>query len=456
LLLCQIIITFLGVMNFIVVLRKVDIKSRRRTMIGNTQLIVAIAIFTLTYVVIVSEKVNRTAIAIFGAVMMLVFNIEMQHVAIMHVDFNTIGLLVGMMIIVNILKRTGVFEYMAIRAAKYAKGDPWKIVFIFSILTGISSALLDNVTTILLVVPVTIVIANELKLNPIPFLIPEVLIANIGGTATLIGDPPNIMIGSATGLGFLDFIVNLGPIVVIITIVTMFILKRIYGKTLVTTEESKQKILAMDEHLAIKDKRLLIKSLSVLGMTVIGFMLHQTLGYESATIALFGAATLLLISKLDPEDILMEIEWPTIFFFISLFILVGALEDVGVINFMAEKMLLLTKGDLFFTAMLVLWGSAIASAFLDNIPFVATMIPLITSIGQMSSISITPLWWALALGACLGGNGTLVGASANVIVSGMLEKQGYKLSFVEYMKIGFPIMLVSIAISSVYLIVRYL
>lgn len=425
-------------------------------MLGNTQLIIAIAIFTLTYVVIVSEKVNRTAIAIFGAVMMLVFNIEMQHDAVMHVDFNTIGLLVGMMIIVNILKRTGIFEYMAIRAAKYAKGDPWKIVFIFSILTGVSSAFLDNVTTILLVVPVTIVIANELKLNPIPFLVPEVLIANIGGTATLIGDPPNIMIGSATGLGFLDFIVNLGPVVVIITAVTMFILKKVYGKTLVTTDERKQKILAMDEHLAIKDKKLLVKSLSVLSMTVIGFMLHQTLGYESATIALFGAATLLLISKLDPEDILMEIEWPTIFFFISLFILVGALEDVGAIHYLAEKMLLLTKGDLFFTAMLVLWGSAIASAFLDNIPFVATMIPLITSIGEMSSISITPLWWALALGACLGGNGTLVGASANVIVSGMLEKQGYKLSFVEYMKVGFPIMLVSIVISTAYLIVRYL
>lgn len=425
-------------------------------MFGNTQLIVAIAIFVLTYMAIVSEKVNRTAIAIFGAVLMLIFNVEMQEVAVMHVDFNTIGLLVGMMIIVNILKRTGIFEYMAIKSAKFAKGDPWKIVLIFSILTGISSAFLDNVTTILLVVPVTIVIANELKLNPIPFLIPEVLIANIGGTATLIGDPPNIMIGSATGLGFMDFMSNLGPIVIVITGVTLVVLKFVYGKSLVTTEERKQRIFSMNEHLAIKDKKLLIKSLVILGITVLGFMLHQTLGYESATVALFGAAALLLISKLDPEDILMEIEWPTIFFFISLFILVGALEDVGVIHYMAEKMLDLTKGDLFFTAMLILWGSAIASAFLDNIPFVATMIPLITSIGQMSSLSITPLWWALALGACLGGNGTLVGASANVIVSGMLEKQGYRLSFVEYMKVGFPVMLISVAISTGYLIIRYL
>lgn len=425
-------------------------------MFGNTQLLVAIAIFVLTYMAIVSEKVNRTAVAIFGAVLMLIFNVELQEVAVMHVDFNTIGLLVGMMIIVNILKRTGIFEYMAIKAAKVAKGDPWRIVLIFSILTGVSSAFLDNVTTILLVVPVTIVIANELHLNPIPFLIPEVLIANIGGTATLIGDPPNIMIGSATGLGFMDFMVNLGPIVIVITGVTLIILKFVYGKSLVTTEERKQRIFSMNEHLAIKDKKLLIKSLVILGFTVVGFMLHQTLGYESATVALFGAASLLLISKLDPEDILMEVEWPTIFFFISLFILVGALEDVGVIHFMAEKLLDLTKGDLFFTAMLILWGSAIASAFLDNIPFVATMIPLITSIGQMSSLSITPLWWALALGACLGGNGTLVGASANVIVSGMLEKQGHRLSFVEYMKVGFPIMLISVAISTGYLIIRYL
>lgn len=425
-------------------------------MFGNTQLIVAIAIFTLTYVIIVSEKVNRTAIAIFGAVLMLIFNIEMQEEAIMHVDFNTIGLLVGMMIIVNILKRTGIFEYVAIKAAKAAKGDPWKIVLIFSILTGVSSAFLDNVTTILLVVPVTIVIANALKLNPIPFLVPEVLIANIGGTATLIGDPPNIMIGSATGLGFNDFIVNLGPVVIVITGITMVILKMVYGKTLIADELNKRQILSMNEQLAIKDKTLLIKSLIVLGITIIGFMSHQSLGYESATIALFGAGLLLLLSKLDPEDILMEIEWPTIFFFMALFILVGALEDVGVIHFLAEKMLDLTHGDLFFTAMLILWVSAIASAFLDNIPFVATMIPLITSIGDLSSISITPLWWALALGACLGGNGTLVGASANVIVSGMLEKQGYKLSFVEYMKIGFPIMLVSVAVSTVYLWVRYL
>ncbi|MBN2260075.1 MAG: ArsB/NhaD family transporter [Clostridiales bacterium] len=419
-------------------------------------LIVGVSLFSLTYLLIVSEKVNRTAIALFGAILMLIFNVEKQEVAFGHIDFNTIGLLVGMMIMVNVMKRTGIFEYMAIKTAKVSKGDPWKIVFLFSLLTGVSSALLDNVTTILLVVPVTIVIANALDLNPIPFLVPEVLIANIGGTATLIGDPPNIMIGSATGLGFMDFLINLGPIVVVIIFVTLYILKKVYGSQLIASDEKRKKILSMNEHLAIKDKSLLIKSLTVLGITIIGFMLHQSFHYESATVALLGGSFLLLISKIDPEEILMEIEWPTIFFFASLFILVGALEDVGAIEFLAGKMLLLTKGNLFFTVMFVLWGSAIASAFLDNIPFVATMIPLIKSLAVLSAINITPLWWALALGACLGGNGTLIGASANVIVSGMLKKQGYELSFGEYMKVGFPVMLVSIVLSSVYMIVFYL
>lgn len=418
-------------------------------------LVMAIIIFSLTYVLIMSEKVNRTSIAIFGAVILLIFNVIKQEQALEHVDFNTIGLLIGMMIIVNIMKKTGIFQYIAIISAKFAKGEPWKIIVIFSIVTAISSALLDNVTTILLIVPITLVITETLDANPIPFLIPLILVANIGGTATLIGDPPNIMIGSAVGLGFVDFLINLAPISIIVFIVTMFILKLIYKKDLHATEEQKANIMALNEHLAIKDKKLLIKSSLVLLMTVVGFMLHQTLGYDSATVALFGAATLLLISKQDPEEILIEIEWPTIFFFTALFILVGGLVEVGAIDFMAEKVLDLTKGNLIFTMLLILWGAAIASSFLDNIPFVATMIPLIKSIGLMSSMSITPLWWALALGACLGGNGTLVGASANVIVSGMLEKKGRRIGFLNYMKVGFPIMIVSIMLSTVYLLVFY-
>jgi len=423
--------------------------------VGLNNVLMVVLIFVTTYIIIISEKINRTSIALFGAVLLMIFNIMNQEEAINHIDFNTIGLLIGMMIIVNIMKRSGIFTYVAIRAAKMAKGDPWKIIVVFSIITALFSALLDNVTTILLVVPVTLVITDTLEMNPTPFLIPMVLFANIGGTATLIGDPPNIMIGSATGLGFTDFLFNLGPVVLVIFIATILILKHTGGNDFNTAEEKKKKIMAFDENLAIKDFVLLKKSLFVLAMTIIGFMLHQSLGYESATIALLGASLLLVISQIDPEEVLLEIEWPTIFFFVALFILVGGLQEVGVIDFLALKLLAVTNGNLFATTMFILWGSAIASAFLDNIPFVATMIPLIKSIAVIASLNVTPLWWALALGACLGGNGTLIGASANVIVGGMLEKHGYKLSFAKYMKSGFPIMLVSISISSVYLAVFY-
>lgn len=422
----------------------------------STHVVLAILIFIVTYIIIISEKINRTSIALFGAILMLIFNVITQEKAIQHIDFNTLGLLIGMMIIVNIMKRTGLFEYVAIRAAKYAKGDPWKIIVVFSIITAVFSALLDNVTTILLIVPVTLVITDTLDMNPIPFLIPMILFANIGGTATLIGDPPNIMIGSAANLGFIDFVINLAPVSIIILILTIFILRYTTKTSLVASEEKRRKILLLDENLAIRDMKLLKKSLSVLFFTIIGFVLHQSFGYDSATVALAGAAILLLISKINPEEILLEIEWPTIFFFMSLFVLVGSLQEVGVIDFLATKLLNITNGNLFATTMFILWGSAIISAFLDNIPFVATMIPLLKSIATISSMNIVPLWWALALGACLGGNGTLVGASANVIVSGMLEKHGYKLTFLQYMKTGFPIMLVSILISSIYVAVIYL
>ena len=424
--------------------------------IQESQVIITVSIFIATYGIIISEKIERTTIAMVGAVFMLLLNILSQEDAIKHIDFNTIGLLIGMMIIVGITKRTGVFEYLAIKSAKAAKGEPWKIIVFFSIITAISSALLDNVTTILLIVPVTLVIVDTLQMNPIVFLIPEVLMANIGGTATLIGDPPNIMIGSASNLGFVDFLVNLGPVVIIIFIVTLLILKIIYRNDFNATEEAKAKILNMNEKIAIKNKPLLIKSGAILFLVILGFSLHQKLGYESATIALTGAAILLLISKIEPEGILLEIEWGTIFFFMALFVLVGSLEEVGIINELAKKLLAITKGNLFITTMVILWVSAIASAFLDNIPFVATMIPLVKGIGAMSTMSIVPLWWALALGACLGGNGSIVGATANVVVSGILEKHGNKISFVEYLKIGFPMMIVSIIIASIYLKTFYL
>lgn len=409
----------------------------------------------MTYLSIISEKLNRTAVAAFGAMLMVLFTIESQEIAFEHIDLNTIFLLIGMMIIVAIMQRTGIFAYSAIRLAKVAKGDPWRIMVLFGLLTALASALLDNVTTILLVAPVTMVIADTLKLNPVPFVISEVLFANIGGTATLIGDPPNIMIGTEAGLGFNDFVVNLAPVVVVITLATMLVMRVIYGKSLKADSKHRKQVMEMDEKLAIKDKSLLVKSLVVLGLTILGFILHQALGYESATIALAGAGVLMLISRIEPEEILHDVEWPTIFFFAALFILVGALEDIGVIRYLANGLLDLTDGNPLVTGMIILWGSAIASAFLDNIPFVATMIPLIKDMGEIGGMNIGPLWWALSLGACLGGNGTVIGATANVVASGLLEKYGHKISFKDYMKLGFPLMLLSVAISTVYLLIFF-
>lgn len=416
---------------------------------------IALIIFILTYTAIISEKINRTIIALFGAVLMIIFQVLPQTRAFGVIDFNTIGLLIGMMIIVIILRKTGIFQYIAIKTAKASKGDPWKIFLLFAIITALASALLDNVTTILLIAPVTLVITDTLELNPFPFLFAEIFAANIGGTATLIGDPPNIMIGGETGLGFMDFLTNLAPIAIVVFIATLFIMKFMFRKEFKVTEENKKKVLDFDEGKTIQDKKLLIQSGVVLGITILGFILHQSVHLESATVALFGAVLLLLVSKADPDEILMEIEWSTIFFFVGLFILVGALEEVGVIKMLAMKLIELTKGNMLITSMLVLWFSAIASAFVDNIPFVATMIPLIQNMQSISGMDVTPLWWSLALGACLGGNGTIIGASANVIAAGMLEKRGNKIGFVKYMKLAFPLMLVSIIISTIYLIVFY-
>jgi len=422
----------------------------------SSHLTIAVGIFSITYMVIMSEKLHRTVVALFGAVLMLLFSVEGQEQAVHHIDANTIGLLIGMMIIVSILKRTGIFEYLAIRSAKIAEGDPWKILVMLSGITAISSALLDNVTTILLIVPVTLVITDTMKINPIPFIITETMMSNIGGTATLIGDPPNIMIGSAVGLSFLDFVINLAPVVVVVFFVNLFILKVIYKTKMLANADQKHAVMSLDEKLAINDVPLLKKGGLVMAITIAGFMLHAQLGYESATIALFGASLFLLISKIDPEEILLEIEWTTIFFFAALFILVGALEDVGVIEFLAEKMVELTQGDIATSSVVILFGSSVASAFLDNIPFVATMIPLLQNFGLQTGGNIDVLWWSLALGACLGGNGTLVGASANVIASGIVEKHGKRLSFMEYFKVGFPLMLVSVCIAYGYIVIRYL
>ncbi|WP_061214340.1 SLC13 family permease [Syntrophomonas wolfei] len=412
-------------------------------------------LFLIIYTVIISEKIHRTIIALWGAALLIILGILTQQEAINYIDFNTIGLLFGMMVIVGITRKSGIFEYVAIKAAHSTGGDPVKIMITLSIVTAVASAFLDNVTTVLLVVPVTISICSVLEVNPIPVFVAEIFSSNIGGTATLIGDPPNIMIGSAAGLGFMDFIKNLTPVIIVIFIVTILLLKLIFKKDLQSSKKNMTKLMAMNPDDAIKDQVLLKKSLLVIAVVIIGFVTHQYLGLESATIAITGATLLMLINRQDPQEALLTVEWATLFFFVGLFILVGGLEKVGIIEGMARETIKITRGDVTLSSIFILWFSAIASAFIDNIPFVATFIPLIKEMGQIGHMNIMPLWWALSLGACLGGNGTIIGASANVIVSGIAAQEGYPMTFIYYMKIAFPLMLVSILISMVYLLIFF-
>lgn len=421
---------------------------------------VAVVIFVVAYALIISEKVHRTIVGIFGAMLMILCGIISQETAISHIDFNTLGLLMGMMIIVNITSETGLFNFLAIWAAKKVKARPIALLVALSALTMVCSALLDNVTTVLLTVPITFSITAQLKVDVKPYLISQILASNIGGTATLIGDPPNIMIGSAVGLNFMDFIVNLTGIAIIIFLVVEALLIVIYGKELKTQPELQQKVMRLDEKSQIADKALLKKCLAVIAITISLFVLHGALGLETATAALTGAGLLLLITYTRNEamiaKVLSKVEWLAIFFFAGLFVLVGALVETGVIKMLAAEAIKLTNGNVNATAMLILWMSAVASAFIDNIPFVATLIPLIQDMGQMGLSNLDPMWWSLALGACLGGNGTLIGASANVVVASMAAQRGRQISFIGFMKIAFPIMILTIAISSVYVWLRYL
>lgn len=422
------------------------------------QAVWAIAIFLIIYALIISEKIHRTIVAMIGGVLMVAFGIVDQTEALHHIDFNTLGLLVGMMIIVSITADTGLFKYIAVWAAKKSKGNPVSILVTLSLITAVGSAFLDNVTTVLLMVPVTFSITRQLNVPPVPFLITQILASNIGGTATLIGDPPNIMIGSAVEeLTFMAFIYNLAPVVVVIMAVLLPIFVLLFRKRIGTTPEAKQRIMDMDEKALIQDRGLLVKSLIVLGLTILGFFLHQALHLESATVALAGAFLLLLMTgEHKMEEAFTKVEWTTIFFFVGLFVLVSGLIETGVIAELAAKAIELTDGDVVATSLLILWLSAIASAFLDNIPFVATMIPMIQEMGNMGVSNLEPLWWSLALGACLGGNGSLIGASANLIVAGMSGKEGHPIKFVQFLKYGFPLMLLTVAIAHVYIYVRYL
>jgi Na+/H+ antiporter NhaD/arsenite permease-like protein len=432
---------------------------------------IASGIFLIAYAVIVSEKVHKTVVAIFAASLMIVLKILEQHEAFhveeLGVDWNVIFLLISMMVIINLMRPSGIFEYIAIKSAKWGKGEPFRIMAIFAVVTAVLSALLDNVTTVLLITPVTVLIADALEIDPIPYLISCALASNIGGTATLIGDPPNIMIASKAYLIFMDFIYHLTPIVIVLMVVYLLTIKVIWGRKLHTKDALKKRIMEMDERGAIKDPVMLKKSLFVLALVLTGFIFHGILHLQPATIALFGAGLLLLLSKThEPHHILAEVEWPTIFFFIGLFIIVGGVVKVGLIKWMSLQILDLTQGNMFATSMVVMWFSAFASAIVDNIPYVATMNPLVIDMAKqlwpnLSGLQLLhhpdlmPVWWSLALGACLGGNGSAIGASANVIVVGLSEKAGNKISFMKFMAYGMPIMIITVAISTVYVWLRY-
>ena len=428
---------------------------------------IAVSILLVVYGVIMAEKFNRAVLSLLGAGLMILCGVLTQEQAVAGIDFNTIGLLTGMMVIVAISQKTGMFQYVAIKAAKIVKGSPWGILVMLSVVTAVFSAFLDNVTTVLLIAPVTLLITDALAVRPYPYLFAQILASNIGGTATLIGDPPNIMIGSAAGLSFFDFLVNMTPVIPVILVVTLAIIWFMFGRDLHATDENRALVMRFDEREAIKDVPLLKKSLSVLFLVIGGFTVAHSVHLEPASIAMFGAALLLLLQTLGKsledkdhayEGIMAEVEWTTIFFFVGLFIIVTGVEHTGVIEMLANKTLELTGGDFTATVAAILWVSAIASAMIDNIPFVATMIPLIQNMGPTfgGADALTPLWWALALGACLGGNGSLIGASANLIVAGFAQRAGHPIAFLVFLKHAFGLMLISVVISHIYLYLRYL
>lgn len=419
--------------------------------------VIALVVFVAVYALLIWDKINRAVVSLLGACALIVLGVLHQEAAVEGIDFNTIGLLIAMMAIVTICQKTGMFQYLAIRSAKMVKGEPWRILVALSVVTAVLSAFLDNVTTVLLTVPITFLITDELKLNPYPFLVAQIFSSNIGGTATLIGDPPNIMIGSAVGLAFMDFVFNVGVIVPVIVVGTLIPMYFIFGNKMKVSEDLRRRIMAFNENETITDSKMLIKCLIVLGITIGAFVLQKQLHLEAATIALFGAAVMMLVTGEDLHHVMEKAEWTSIFFFVGLFIVVHSLVEVGLIKMLAMKTLDLTGGDMKVMGMTILWVSAIASAFIDNIPFVATMIPLIKDMAPAlgGPEAIESLWWALSLGACLGGNGTLIGASANVVVAGMAHKNGHPISFVKFTMLAFPLMLISIVISTVYMWFRY-
>ena len=428
--------------------------------------ILSTAILVISYLILFTEKLNRAVVALFGAVVMILTGILTQETAIKGIDFNTLALLIGMMIIVGIAEKSGMFQYVAVWSAKKVKASPRGLMIVFGIVTAVFSALLDNVTTVLLVAPVTFQITRKLKINPYPYLIMEIFASNIGGTATLIGDPPNILIGSALQLSFMDFVYELTPIVAATMLVLIIAFDLIWGRKMVASEKSKEAVMHLNEKDTITDSVLLVKSLTVLIAVIIGFMAAEHFHIANGTIAILGAVILLMLytwgnSHSDREHKVEEafglVDWTTIFFFAGLFAIVYGLEEAGVLALMGNKFIEITDGSIEKAAMIVVWMSALVSTAIDNIPFVATMIPMIKSMEASlgGREAMMPVWWALSLGACFGGNGSLIAASANVIVAGMAQREGHPIHFLRFLIWSIPVMLISVLMAAVYLHLRW-
>jgi len=422
-------------------------------------LALASLIFSVTYFLIISERIHKTAAALAGGLLMIAFRVLDQKEAFAAIDFNVIFLLIGMMIIANTLGKTGAFQWLAIKQAKLAKGNPLRILLFMAVFTAVASAFLDNVTTVVLLAPLSLFVASILQVNPVPFLLTIIMASNIGGTATLIGDPPNIIIGSGADLDFLDFLFHLGPVILLIMVVFMVMVFFLFGRQLQTRPELEQRIMELDEDEVLTDRSLLYKSLVILALVGIGFLIHGPLNYEPATVALGGATALILVSGQHPREALLDVEWPTIFFFVGLFMVVGGAEEVGLLEDIGGRMADASGGHVSAAVMLTLWPTGILSSIVNQIPYAAAMIPVVREVSAglpVGESASNPLWWALALGAGLGANFTPVAAAANVYVIGVAERAGYSVTFFQFVRYSVLVTMVSLLIATAYVWLRYL
>jgi Na+/H+ antiporter NhaD/arsenite permease-like protein len=419
-----------------------------------TEVVIGLAIFVVTYGLIATERVHKSIAAMAGGVAMVLVGIVSQEEAFEHIDFNVIFLLAGMMILAGIVRKTGVFGWLAVRAARVAGGDGYRVLVVLSVITAIASAFLDNVTTVVLVGPITLFLAARLGMSPFPFIVSEILASNIGGASTLIGDPPNILIGSEANLDFVAFLFNMAPLAVVLLVLYLIAARWLFRDQLAVDAELRDGLLALDEREMIANPALLRSSLAVMGLTLLGFLLHGPLGYEPATVALTGAVVLMVVAREDPHDVLREVEWPTLFFFIGLFMLVAGVIEIGLVEAVADTVVSVTGGALAPTSILILWASAALSGVIDNIPYTATMIPVVSQLS--AGTESDALWWALAIGADLGGNATIIGASANVILASLAEREGHPIRFGAFLRYGLPVTLGTMLVSTIYVWLRYL